>query len=309
MNNSNINKAYNESTKENFVVMYNNFNFSKESKVDINKVQKKSREIVEYTDDVADQVRSLYDKITTNLEEYFQGKNKINDVNNRIKQSYKSIKNYCIVSGQMNENNEAYKSKIIKDIYRGYRHNAVIAAVNVNNIEGSKLARKIAGSEKIYDEHIVYYYNSDYYFACEILRDALIDMANKLAIEEKIKEFDTQSIDNRKRYVYDYGFNHAWSWNNKMNLESVINIDKNLVPPEKIKAFYMEYLDSNEIGKLLISYDDNDVVVDLHTNYTFANENCNLHDILKSKNIQLVENPNLNEFFNSFYVSTKDFYE
>lgn len=307
MNNPNINNINNESVKENFVVMYNNLNLSKDKKVQNYADRKRTREIIEYTDDVADQVRMLYEKITINLEDYFQGKNNINDINNKIKQFYKNIKNYCITTGLMNENSEAYKCKIIKDIYRSYRYNAVIAAVNINDIEGRKAELEISGEDKGCDEYFIYY-NSDYFFACELLRETLTDMVNKLAIEEKIKNFDTQSIDKRKRYVYDYGFNYAWSWSNKINIESGININENTIPPEKIKVYYKEYLDSQKKGKLLIRYEDNNIEVDLQTKYRLKNENCNLHDILKRKNIQMDENANLNDFFNAFCISTKDVY-
>lgn len=310
MNNSKLNNVFDESTKDNFVVMYENYNLSNEMKEQIHQTENQTdrinaKEIVEYTDDVADQVRALHEKITINLEEYFLGKNDINDVNNKLRQCYKSIKNYCRTIGLFIENNEAYKCKILKDIYRNYRYNAVIVAVNVNDIEGRKHALEFADDDTKSEEYYIYY-NSDYYFECEELREILTDMVIKLAIEEKIITFDTRSIDKRKRYVYDYGFNYAWSWSNKMNIESGVRINKNLVPPEDIKVFYKEYIDANKDGKLVINYQGNNVEVDVHAKYRLKEENSNLFQVLLSQNIQLVDNIKLKDFLNSFYISTKD---
>ncbi|OYP50964.1 hypothetical protein CG709_02505 [Lachnotalea glycerini] len=143
MNNPKLNNVYNESDKNNFVVMYNQFDITKEKKVRSKKLEnenicKNSKEIIEYTDDVAEQVRALYDKIILNLEMYFQGEISMDDVNNELKQYYFTIKNYCIKTGVLDEKHDAYKSKILKDIYRNYRYNSVIVAANVKDAEGKQ---------------------------------------------------------------------------------------------------------------------------------------------------------------------------
>jgi hypothetical protein len=304
MNNPNRNNGYNESTKDNFVLLYSN-NLSKEKKVKARLVghtsdRIKSREIIEYTDDVAEQVRILYEKITVNLEDYYKGKIKIEDVNNKMKQFYKCIKNYCMTTDLINENNEAYKSKILKDIYRNYRYNAVIAAVNVNDFEGRKVALEV--SDLAFHSYEIYY-NSTYYYKCEELRESLTQMAYALADEENIRFFDTESIDRRKRYVYDFGFNYAWAWNNKFSNENGVCINKNLVPPNNISIFYKEYVDSHKDGKLIITYNNNLTEVELQTKYSLQKEKYSVYNILQDKNIQMRSKDDMKEFLDSLCIS------
>lgn len=305
MNNSNRNNIYKETAKENFVLMYNNKNLSNEKEVkachsENSNDRVKAREIIEYTDDVAEQVRILYDKITVNLEDYYKGKIKIYDVNNKMKQFYKSIKNYCMTTDLINENNEAYKSKILKDIYRNYRYNAVIAAVNVNDIEGRKVAIEV--SDLAFNSYEIYY-NSSYYYKCELLRESLTQMAHALASEENIRFFDTQSIDRRKRYVYDFGFNYAWAWNNKLNIENGVYLNKSLIPPKNISIFYKEYVDPQKEGKLIISHNNNLTEIDLQTKYSLQKEKCSIYNILQDNNIQMLHNDGMKEFLDSFCIS------
>ncbi|RDY30484.1 hypothetical protein [Lachnotalea glycerini] len=306
MNNPKLNNVYNESDKNNFVVMYNQFDITKEKKVRSKKLEnesicKNSKEIIEYTDDVAEQVRALYDKIILNLEMYFQGEISMDDVNNELKQYYFTIKNYCIKTGVLDEKHDAYKSKILKDIYRNYRYNSVIVAANVNDAEGKNLAVKLFDDD-LNDSNYFVYYNSNYYYECEKVRGALYDMVNRLALEENISDFDTESIDKRKRYVYDYGFNHAWLWNNKMNIENDVDINKNLVPPQNMQIFFKEKLTPQKDCKIVICCKDEHIELDIRLK---EQDNYNLLEILQNNEHPIIQNEKLKDFLDSFYVSAR----
>ncbi|MFA9375962.1 MAG: hypothetical protein ACERKZ_04320 [Lachnotalea sp.] len=307
MSNSKINEVYNKSIKDNFVVMYENINHSKEKNARLKNYNDgiNLKKIIEYTDDVAELMRKLYEKITLNLEDYFLGKNDIIDISNKLKNNYISIKNYCVTSELCKENNEAYKCKILKDIYRNYRYNTVIAAVNINDIEGRKIASDTTGTDKDLEEYYVYY-NSDYYFKCGELREALKDIVEKLAVEEKITTFDIQTIDNRKRYVYDYGFNYAWSWSNKINFDSGVRINKNLIPPENIKVFYIAYIDANKDNKVTVNFEGNNIEANIKAKEQLDQSNINILELLDKKSMMLFNDTKLKDFLESFYVFSKE---
>ncbi|WP_099466970.1 hypothetical protein [Konateibacter massiliensis] len=211
----------------------------------------RKEETIEYTDNVLEQMNVLYAKITVNLEDYFQEKATSSDVKDRLKKYYQSIKNYCINTGITTEKNEAYKRKLLKDIYRSYRHKAVLVAVDVNDKEGKEIGISYFNEDS---ETPVIYYSADYYYKCEDLRGKLSHIAKEIAAEEGIMSFETESVDKRKRYVYDYEFNHVWLWKHDGKVGNEIKGNKDFIPTKDMKVLYCEEGEQEDGGKLLISY-------------------------------------------------------
>lgn len=251
MNRSRKCDIYNKGEKGGFVVIHNDNEYKENKRAKAlgntaKYIQK--NEIVEYTDDVAEQMRMLYSKIPENIEEYYKGMSNLKDINEGLKQYYFSIKNYCINTGLIKENNNAYTCKLLRDIYRSYRHNAVIIAMDMNELEGKELQKEFYTEDL---SQTCFYYNSDYFYLCKILRESLIEIVRNLAQKEKIKDFETESIDRRKCYIYDYEFSYSWFLKNKVNIKL---IEDDLVPPKDIKILYIKMADETSDGKLVIFY-------------------------------------------------------
>lgn len=292
MNNSKQNNICNKDEKNNFVVVRNS-DICYEEKRMKGKYIKNSNDIVEYTDDVSEYMRSLYAKITINLEEYFQGSVDLNNINEKFRQFFYVIKNYCLNNGLITEHHTSYKCKLLKDIYRSYRHNAVIIANDINDKEGKEFAEKYFGGDT--DQFI--YYSSDYYYKCDNIRNKLIEIATKLAEDEKIPHFETQSIDNRKRYMYDYEYNYAWMWKHKVN--TVCNVDMNdiIIPPDNIKILYHKSTDKRKERKLLICYKGKWVPVDYEKNDLKWEK---LNEFLQEMNFTVINNNKFRDFLQDF---------
>lgn len=287
---------YNKDEKGSFVLIHNNeYKEKKREKVAEKASSIQIKGIVEYTDDVAEQMRMIYTKIPVNLKEYYKGMSDLDDINNRLRQYYYLIKNYCINTGLTKENNEAYKYKLLQDIYRSYRHNAVIIAMDMNEEEGKMLQKEYLNTSV----HTCFYYNSDYFYWCKKIREALLEIVRELAKEEDIKNFDTESIDRRKRYIYDFEFNYSWFYKNKVNVSLK---EEELIPPKDIKIFYQKMLDEPSEGKLLVFYKSK------MTEYTIGKADSeqgkvDTLSIAMESNFSYKNESHLKNFFQSFLTS------
>jgi|GEM_PF-6331423 len=237
-------------------------------------------------------MRTLYSKIPASLEEYYKGMCNLKDINERLRQYYFSIKNYCISSGITKEDNNAYKYKLLRDIYRSYRHNAVIIAMDMNELEGKELQKEFSKDNLI---QTYFYYNSDYFYWCKMLRETLIEIVTNLAHEEEIKDFETESIDRRKRYIYDYEFNYSWFLKNKVDIKLK---DDDLIPPKNIKFFYQKTADEITDGKLLVYYKSK-VAEYTMNKAALEQEQINLNLFIESNN-PVTNEAHLEKFFQSF---------
>lgn len=292
MNRSRKCDVFNKEEKGNFVLLHNNNEYEEKTKVTGNSDKYiQANEIIEYTDDVAEQMRILYTKIPANLEEYYKGKSDLKDINERLRQYYFSIKNYCINTGLIKENNNAYKNKLLRDIYRSYRHNAVIIAMDMNELEGKELQKEFS-KENLRQTY--FYYNSNYFYWCKMVRETLIEIVKNLAHEEEIKDFETESIDRRKRYIYDYEFNYSWFLKNKVNIKLK---DNDLIPPKDIKFFYHKTVDEITDGKLLVFYKSK--VAEYTMNKTDF-EQDNILNLFMESNYPFTNESHLEKFFQSF---------
>lgn len=305
MNSSKQNSIHNnKDEKNNFVIIHNDVKGFEDKKIKTRQIENtgrfiRSNKIIEYTDDVSEQMRALYTQITINLEEYFKEINDIDEINDKFRQYFDTIKNYCINTGLINDNNEAYKCKLLKDIYRSFRHNAVVVALETNESDAKEFVLEYL-KESIKDFGI--FYNSDYYYRCEYLREQLIEIAKNLALEEGIKDFETESIDKRKRYIYDYQFNYAWFLKNNINLITEKNMNEALVPPEHIKILYKRTQSDTPKGILLMKYKSK--LVEFHVRKTDSEqEKLKFLELLQENDFPIANNSNFKEFFHSFCVS------
>jgi hypothetical protein len=304
MDNSKMSNRSTKSLEEEFVVMNNNETTNQTDKASSALDKKVQAEFIEYTDGVAEQMRALYEKINTNLEEFFQGNHSIISVNQKMKHFYRTIKEYCFMKDIFDNDNKAYKSKLLKDIYRCYRYNTVMSAVKVNTSEGRKKVEQ-SSIESIENVENYIYYNSNYYYECETLREALTEMVGNLAKEEGILPFNTETIDRRRRYIYDYGFNYAWFWSNQLTSNWGLDMNKCMIPPKDMEILYVKQISQSEIGKLLIQYEELKIELELDERLAEKYESKSLLDFVKSKEVDLGEQGKIEDFLSAFHIIIK----
>ncbi len=299
MNRSRKCDVYSKDEKGSFVLIhYDNEEKEKTKTKALDNTDKyiQTKGIIEYTDDVAEQMRMLYSKIPANLEEYYKGTSDLKDVNERLRQYYFSIKSYCINTGLIKENSNAYKYKLLQDIYRSFRYNAVIKALDMNELEGKELQKEFSKEDMF---QACFYYNSDYFYWCKILRETLIEIVRNLAQEEKIKDFETESIDRRKRYIYDYEFSYSWFLKNRVNIKL---IEEELIPPKDIKIFYQKMTNGTSDGKLIVFYQSK--MAEYTMNKTdLEQEKNNFFNMFMELNHPVTNESQLVKFFQLFFVS------
>jgi hypothetical protein len=274
----------------------------------VNTVQKTKGNVMEFSEEISEQFRSLADKRTDELKNYFSKKTSLDDMKASIKETYNIMKSYCIDNGYMDENDTEFKDKLLKQVYDIYRYHAVEMAMYVNCVEGQEIAKNYGASST---DNVDYaYYNADYYYASKEFKDSLKDMFSEFASEENIEEFDTSEMDSKTENIYDHDFNYVWSWRYGMNVgrSSIVNTEQE--PPKGLQVFYREMgykglEDNSSILSVWYQGEQTEVNVPFEYNSTLKGECYNLLELLDKENSSLAKDDKLHNFLSSFYVYTR----
>ncbi len=134
--------------------------------------------------------------------------------------------------------------QIILDTYERFRMaNSVMANLGCNE-EGKKLARQ-HGWQDGQDIDWVYY-NADFYYHSEELRNCFKEAAQEMAKEWECGEIDTTKRDKDTLANYSSSFHEVWKNGSQYGIRICSMLEVSAQPPEGFSLFFREFMGENE---------------------------------------------------------------
>lgn len=133
------------------------------------------------------------------------------------------------------------------DVYENFINQSRYASNNVCTRKGDEITKKYGSVS----DHDTVYYNADFYYAFERVKQIARDTCNKIAEVMDWGELDFDEREENTIFTLDGGFDFNGKWaSNAFNLMNRCTmIDPNMVPPRGFEFYYKErkYTDS-EVG-------------------------------------------------------------
>lgn len=176
-------------------------------------------------------------KITNCMADFYAGKISQKEVENFFEECYTSMEIYRKQQRQTSGNDIADKQQIVSELYERFAKENARAARVANFNEGKALNVKYGGRN---DDGV--YYNSDYYYQCEEVREGLRKVVEKMANRLEIPAIDTEEIEKNSDLTVDGGFdfNSGWNFSYRNQVGRASIEDESMVPPKNFKFFYKE---------------------------------------------------------------------
>ena len=171
------------------------------------------------------------------LEGYYEGKLSEKE----LKDAYIG---YCEEAGTDNQTR-------LLDVYENFINMSRYAANNVCSRKGNEITEQYGSVE----DHDVVYYNADFYYAFEKIKNIVREATAQIAEEVDCGNLKFEEREHNTIFNLDgsFDFNGKWTWNtqNMINRCTMINSDE--IPPEGFEFYYKErkYKDS-EVGIMLL---------------------------------------------------------
>lgn len=227
-------------------------------------------------------------KISDCMKDYYEGKISQSNVQDYLEECCISMQKYRTGKGQTSGNDVMDKKQIISEVYEIFAKENARAARNANCKEGEALNETYGGRE---DDWV--YYNSDYHYQCEEMKDVLQKTVGNMTAKWKIPDIDTEEIEKKSDLTLDGGFDFNSGWNfiyrNQVGRGSIE--DESLTPPKNFKFFFKEsYSDE---GSLWMSLDGRQI-----TSRTgiLKGQICHVNDLVED----FLKSGNNNEQFRNF---------
>lgn len=133
-----------------------------------------------------------------------------------------------------------FTSKLIEDVYGLARFSNIQGAKVASWYEGQSIAQVHNGHDRNTKDWV--YYNADYYYASEKMKDSLQDMVRKIGAKYGITELDLPTEypdgDVRKGVYSSYNTAICDGMRNQSWIGSIV--DETVAPPPGLKFFYMD---------------------------------------------------------------------
>ena len=142
--------------------------------------------------------------------------------------------------------------QIILDTYEQFRmSNSVMAKLSCDE-EGKKIATEAGWTG---DDKDWVYYNSDYYYKSEDLKNLFKEAAEELADEWGIEEINTSERDTDRYLSYSSTFNEVWNSASENGARICSMQDISDVPPRDFTLFYREKMENEKrTGEIYVGH-------------------------------------------------------
>ena len=171
------------------------------------------------------------------LEKYYEGKGSDEELT-------KAYIGYCEQIGTVG------KTRLL-DMYENFLNMSRYAANNVCGRKGNEITVNYGNI----DEHDAVYYNADFYYAFDRVKEIAREASDKIA---EVMSFDKLDFEEREECTIfnldgEFSFNGKWAWNARNLMNRCSMIDTDMVPPKGFEFYYKErkYSDS-EVGVILV---------------------------------------------------------
>lgn len=183
----------------------------------------------------------MQEDICNYLKEFHKGNVSKEDVENYFYKCCREMLSYRVDMHQTTGKNEADKVKIISDVFEVFAKQNMVAARYENYKEGQNIHTENGGDMENDDWS---YYNADYYYQCEEMREKLCDITQKLADMWNLPRIDTRKILEESKLTLDGGFDFNSGWNVQFMHSRSVGISYiegvGIAPPRGMKLSYFK---------------------------------------------------------------------
>ncbi|MDE6687090.1 MAG: hypothetical protein K2K17_07230 [Lachnospiraceae bacterium] len=181
--------------------------------------------------------------IADRMEDYYAGKMSDDELKQYFNDCCSDMRIYRAQKHQTSGNVEEDNMQIVSQIYEIFAKENARAASNANYNEGTQVNASY-GNKYRNDDWV--YYNTDYYYQCEEVKDFLGAAANAVAEKWGIGAVDTQEIEKNSKFTLDGGFdfNSVWNFTYRNQVGRASIADEAVEPPKDFKFFYKEHVDN-----------------------------------------------------------------
>lgn len=187
----------------------------------------------------------LRDLMNETLEDYYVNhKGTKEEIKKLFKDCCKDMRVVLCQERRTTGHDKRDNTQIILDTYEQFRMvNSVMANLGCTK-EGEKIAEKNGWQKG--DEKDWIYYNADFYYASEELRDIFKEAAEEIASEWGIEEIDVSERDTDHSLSYSSSFHEVWKNGSENGARICTMIDAGKEPPKGFVLFYRECTEGNE---------------------------------------------------------------
>lgn len=194
---------------------------------------------------------------------FYSGKSSQEDVENFFYECCTSMRIYRTQQYQTTGTNTADNQRIVSEIYERFAKANAHAASSVNYNKGLSINAKIYGGlGKGYA-----YYNSDYYYQCEDMRETLQELTAKMTEKWELPPIDTAEVIKNSRLTVDGGFdfNSLWNFTYRNQAGTASIEDESMAPPKGFKLFFKRYANPDDpmIGRISVSLGNREYHIDV----------------------------------------------
>ena len=232
------------------------------------------------------------------LERYYEGKCS----NEELEEKYIE---YCKQIGV------GEKTRLL-DIYENFINMSRYAANNCCIKKGNEITVNYGSV----DDHDAVYYNAEYYYNFEKVREIAREASNKIAELMDFEEVDYEARESNTIFDLDgeFNFNGKWGWNaqNMINRCTMKSID--VIPPEGFEFYFKERTNENdEVGVMLVGIEEGykEVTVPFETPKAGVTELVQKFNAAELCEISEGDTDNYeryNEFLKNFDIYTRYYY-
>lgn len=175
--------------------------------------------------------------ISNRMREFYEGKISEEDLKEYFEVCCSSMRLYRVQQRQTSGKTEDDNKQIVSEMYDLFAKENMRAAQYVNYREGETINSSYGGWSDDWT-----YYNADYYYKCEEMREKIRVIAGDMAAKWEISSFDTQEIEKNSKYTLDGGldFNSGWNFHFRNQVGRSSLAKESVVPPKGFKMFFKE---------------------------------------------------------------------
>lgn len=201
-------------------------------------------------------------KAESMMRSYYSGEISVEDVQKEIKNICMDMRVEMVQERCTNGYNAKDNQQILEEIYGLLQKRNVNGAYAANEREGAEIAARYGGVK----DYNWMYYNSDYYYKEEDMRNSIRQTIQEMAKTWETDEIDFDEVEKNPNLALAGGVDYNKVWQHHAFQGRVISLtDVNSIPPKNFTFFYQEkktpgWDDNNRLehqkGYVEISYDD-----------------------------------------------------
>ena len=169
------------------------------------------------------------------MDSYYSGEMSAEDVQQKIKNICIDMRVEMVQQRYTNGYNAKDNQQILEDIYGFLQKINVNAAYAANEREGAEIAARHGGV----DDYDWMYYNSDYYYKEEDMRNSVRQTIQEMSREWETEDVDFDKVEQSPDLALAGGTDYNKVWQHHAFQGRVISMtDINSIPPKNFKFFY-----------------------------------------------------------------------